>query len=324
MAQLEITALQPQLVASFARIIAAGQLSAAYVFAGPAGTGKHELAVWLAQRLFCTDLQDGMPCGHCAECQRVLSGNHPDLVTLKTDTRSLKVDDIRGMKEEMSKSGMEGNTRVFIIDDAEKMTAGAANSLLKFYEEPVPGMTIILTTTAKNQLLPTILSRAQVINFPAPKRATVIAQLTAAGTAAPLAKVAAHLAADVTTATALTADDALQQQVDKVLALLGKVASGDEEAFVMVQTSLVPLAKTLPAQQQLLALIAQALADALDLHYGVQTDLAFGEAPAVQALAKRSADQLTANLTAALTAQVRLAANVIFQADVEALVLQIL
>lgn len=133
-------------------------LAQSYLFVGPKGAGKLALAEWIALRLFCQHVQDGAPCGECPECERILNHNHPDVMMLKTSTQSIKVDDIRNLKQEMSKTGVEGNQRVFIVEDADKMTAGAANSLLKFFEEPVPGMTVILTATAKNQLLPTITS----------------------------------------------------------------------------------------------------------------------------------------------------------------------
>lgn len=318
-----ITTLQPQLVQAFQHIITHGQLSAAYVFAGPAGTGKQALATWIAQRLFCQNLQDGAPCGHCPECQRILSGNHPDVLTLATTTQSIKVADVRALKEEMSKSGVEGANRVFIIPDADKMTPGAANSLLKFYEEPVPGMVIILTTAAKNQLLPTILSRAQVINFPQPARSAVMAQLEAGGATKADAALVAHLTADAQAGSELLATG-LSTQRERVVQWLGKVVARDPEAFVLVQTQLLPVAKTPVAAKQIVSLIALAYADAFNRHYAVTDDLAYGEEPVIGQLAKLAARQLTAGLTAALQAQVRLTQNVSFQAAVGALAIQLI
>ncbi|WP_179395905.1 DNA polymerase III subunit delta' [Lacticaseibacillus absianus] len=320
----EIAALQPQLVQQFSQIVANQRLSQAYIFNGPSGTGKAQLAEWLAMRLFCTNVQAGQPCGECPECQRVRGGNHPDVVWLTSDAKSIKVDDIRALKAEMSKSGVEGTQRVFIVTDADKLTAGAANSLLKFYEEPVPGMTIILTTTAKNQLLPTILSRAQVINFPAPARAQVQVELEAAGVEPRLAAVAAHLTVDVTAGVAMAEDERFAARLKAVLTLVGKLTQGDAEAFVLVQTTLVPLAKTLPEQQQLLAMLALAYADALNAHYQVPLPGAFGDDATIAALAGRASRQLSDGLAHILATQIRLGQNVTFQSALEALVLQLL
>ena len=121
-----IDSLQPKLVAQFARIIDRKQLAQSYLFVGPKGAGKLALAEWIALRLFCQNVQDGAPCGQCPECERILNHNHPDVMVVKTETQSIKVDDIRGLKQEMSKTGVEGNQRVFVVEDADKMTAGAA------------------------------------------------------------------------------------------------------------------------------------------------------------------------------------------------------
>lgn len=319
-----IETLQPVLVRQFSQIIGAGNLSSAYIFAGASGTGKAALAQWIAMRLFCQNVQAGKPCGKCPECQRVLSGNHPDVVWLNTDAKSIKVDDVRAMRQEMSKTGVEGNRRVFVIEDAEKLTAGAENSLLKYYEEPVPGMTIILTTAAKNQLLPTIRSRAQVISFPQPPAARVQKSLVAAGADARLATVAANLTADTDAAQALVADEQFEKRVTAVLQLVTQLSKHDATAFVAVQTTLLPLAKTLQEQTQTLALLGLAYADALNQHYHVQAPRTFGNDLAILALAEQTGARLSAGLSAVLTAEIRLGQNVSFQSAVEALVLQLL
>ena len=307
MADFLINTLQPKLVAQFARVIDRHQLAQSYLFVGPKGAGKLALAEWIALRLFCQHVQDGAPCGECPECERILNHNHPDVMMLKTSTQSIKVDDIRNLKQEMSKTGVEGNQRVFIVEDADKMTAGAANSLLKFFEEPVLGMTVILTATAKNQLLPTILSRAQVITFQSPDRNAVITKLEEGGANSQLARVAGRLTGNVSEAQEL----------------LDRLADHDPESFVRVQTQLLPVAKDAEAQRQVLALIGLAYADALNRHFQVNA-LQQLDIPAIGILAKLSSRQLTASLQAILTAQVRLTQNVTFQSATEQLMLKLL
>lgn len=319
-----IEQLQPTLVRQFSQIIGAGNLSSAYIFAGAAGTGKAALAQWLAMRLFCLTPKDGRPCGKCTECQRVLSGNHPDLVWLDPDTKTIKVDDVRAMRQEMSKTGVEGNRRVFVIIGAERLTAGAENSLLKYYEEPVPGMTIVLTTAAKNQLLPTIRSRAQVINFPTPPVASVRDSLVSQGADERLATVAANLTADPVAAQALIEDDSFNKRVSAILQLVNQLSKHDQSAFIAVQTNLLPLAKSPAEQSQMLALLGLAYADALNQHYHVQAPRAYGNDLAILALADAPSARLSAGLAAVLNAEIRLGQNVTFQSAVEALVLQLL
>ncbi|ARY92189.1 MULTISPECIES: DNA polymerase III subunit delta' [Lacticaseibacillus] len=323
MAKFLIDSLQPKLVAQFARIIDRKQLAQSYLFVGPKGAGKLELAEWIALRLFCQNVQDGAPCGECPECERILNHNHPDVMVLKTSTQSIKVDDIRNLKQEMSKTGVEGNQRVFIVEDADKMTAGAANSLLKFFEEPVPGMTVILTASSKNQLLPTILSRAQVITFQSPDRQAVIAKLEEDGANPQLARVAGRLTGNVSEAQELLTAEDFQDRVNRVFQLLDRLADHDPESFVRVQTQLLPVAKDAAAQRQVLALIGLAYADALNRHFEIAATQQL-DIPAVAALAKLSSRQLTDDLQAILTAQVRLSQNVTFQSATEQLMLKLL
>lgn len=91
---------------------------------------------FLLRRPFFALTSRPMPCGRCSECRRIADHGFPDVVEVAPDGASIKVDQIRFLKAEFSKSGVEGTRKIFIISDAEKMTASAANSLLKFLEEP--------------------------------------------------------------------------------------------------------------------------------------------------------------------------------------------
>ena len=126
--------LQPAIITRFQKILLNKELAHASLFVGPGGSGKMSIAQWLSLRLFCLHPQDNKPDLTCDECQRILSGNHPDIVYAAPEGRQIKVDEIRHLKAEFSKSAVEGNKKIFIIKDADKMTNGAANSLLKFIE----------------------------------------------------------------------------------------------------------------------------------------------------------------------------------------------
>ena len=102
-------------------------------------------------RLFCQNPDDqGFPCGVCNECRRIIEKEHPDVVEIEPDGQSIKVDQVRFLKSEFSKSAVEGNQKVFIIFAAETMTTSAANSLLKFIEEPVGNTVAFLITSNRN------------------------------------------------------------------------------------------------------------------------------------------------------------------------------
>ena len=143
------------------RGITTGKLSHAYLFVGPRQVGKHTLARAAAQAILCTG--DRPPCGTCRACRLVIAGHHPDVHLIAPDGTSIKIDAIRDMQHAVSLSAVEGPSRVVIIDQFDLATASAANALLKTLEEPPPRVILLLTAARLESLLPTVVSRCQVI-----------------------------------------------------------------------------------------------------------------------------------------------------------------
>lgn len=155
---------QPQLVEEFSRIIQDNRLSHAYLFSGD--FGSFDMAIWLAQSRFCQESSDGLPCGHCRPCRLIEAGEFSDVKVIEPQGQIIKTDTIRQLTREFSQSGYEGQAQVFIVRDADKMHLNAANSLLKFIEEPQSQSYIFLLTADESLILPTIKSRTQVFYFP--------------------------------------------------------------------------------------------------------------------------------------------------------------
>ncbi|WP_078543221.1 DNA polymerase III subunit delta' [Litchfieldia alkalitelluris] len=138
----------------------------AYIFEGNKGTGKKDISVLFAKAYFCKNHADGVkPCNQCSNCKRIDSGNHPDLHMIEPDGLSIKKGQIQSLQEEFSKTGVESNKKLYIIEHADRMTANAANSLLKFLEEPSSQTVAILLTEQIHRMLDTILSRCQILSF---------------------------------------------------------------------------------------------------------------------------------------------------------------
>lgn len=254
---------QPVLVQHFQNVIKHRELAHAYLFAGPSGSGKVELAMWIAMRLFCINVKDGQPCGVCEECQRITAREHPDVVIVEPDGNAIKVDQVRFLKAEFSKSGVEGNRKVFIVAGTETMTASAANSLLKFLEEPAGDMTALLLTTNAQLVLPTVISRTQVIEMKPLSEAELRAQFKAVGLPADLTELTLRLTSDPNEVADWLIDDWLQQAVAAVWQWFSLVAKPDLNAFVLVSTTLVPLAKDRPHQRLLLDMMLSGFRDLL-------------------------------------------------------------
>jgi DNA polymerase III delta' subunit len=143
------------------RALGAGRLAHAYVFAGPAQSGKRAVAKRLAQFMLC---ESGNACGTCMQCKNFAAGSNADYLEI-SGVDSIKIETIRDLSYKMSLKPYSGRHKVAVIDDSHNLTTEAANGLLKILEEPKPQTMMILVTHNPHRLLPTILSRAQKIGF---------------------------------------------------------------------------------------------------------------------------------------------------------------
>lgn len=140
------------------------QLAHSYLFVDNDEQRALNTAYWLACLFNCTG--ENKPDGSCQNCRQILSGNHPDVLLVKPDGKqSLSIDQIRPLKEELAKSPVESTRRFFFINEAQKLTLSAANALLNLLEEPVAPVVSILITNNADQILPTVRSRTQIVNF---------------------------------------------------------------------------------------------------------------------------------------------------------------
>jgi DNA polymerase III subunit delta' len=140
----------------------------AYLVVGSRHVGKMTLAIAMAQALNCSSAT--LPCGECPACRRIASGSFSDVQVVglaKTggdETRSkteISIEQVRELQHAASLAPFEGRCRIFIIDQAERLSLEAANALLKTIEEPPSGVVFILLTSNEEALLPTVVSRCQ-------------------------------------------------------------------------------------------------------------------------------------------------------------------
>lgn len=144
------------------RALANGRLAHAYLFSGPDGIGKRLMAMALARAIVCHE-QRG--CGQCLACRKIDHQNHPDLHILEPDGTSIKIEKIRSFQRELNLKPLESPRKICMIEEADTMTVGAANALLKTLEEPRGDTLLILLTAQPNRLLETIRSRCQPLPF---------------------------------------------------------------------------------------------------------------------------------------------------------------
>ncbi|WP_066297551.1 DNA polymerase III subunit delta' [Bacillus sp. FJAT-29937] len=162
---MSILKMQPKVGSLIQKAFRNQKLVHAYLFSGEAGVGKKDMAFWMAKRFFCLEQSNNEPCHQCGNCKRIDSMNHPDLHFVEPDGQSIKIDQIRMLQKEFQYKGVESEKKCYIIQDVDKMTVQAANSLLKFLEEPNGHSLAILLTENRHRMLDTILSRVQVYQF---------------------------------------------------------------------------------------------------------------------------------------------------------------
>ncbi|WP_423188593.1 DNA polymerase III subunit delta' [Alkalibacterium sp. f15] len=254
---------QPSIQRLFIQLIEKNMLQHAYLFDGKTGTGKKETALWIAQSLFCQNFSQG-PCGECHTCLRIASHQHPDVIELKPDGLSIKINQVRELKQEFTKSGVEGRKKLVMIEDVEKMTTQAANSLLKFLEEPDGDILVILMTSAKHLLLPTILSRVQLIQFPQLSREKRLMALEEAGLSKERAAVLSQLTSDTEQAMELSGNENLTTLIESVWKWYVTISKKDDQAFIFVHTEIMPLVKEKAEYQLVLDLFLVILQDILN------------------------------------------------------------
>lgn len=139
------------------------RLSHAYLFSGPKGSLKKEMAYLFAMMLYC---KEDKPCYSCSECKAILENRHLNVFYIEPIGQSIKKEQILALQQEFSKTSLIPGSRVYIINDADTMSLSAANSLLKFIEEPTNEETYgILITRHSDNILSTIRSRSIIINF---------------------------------------------------------------------------------------------------------------------------------------------------------------
>lgn len=134
-----------------------------YMFYGTDGIGKKIFATEFAKMILCES--ENKPCNNCKSCIEFESGNNPDFFMIVPEKGTIKIEQIREMQRNIIEKPTHCTKKIYIIDDADKMTKEAQNCLLKTLEEPSEFIVIILICSNENYMLPTVKSRCTKIFF---------------------------------------------------------------------------------------------------------------------------------------------------------------
>lgn len=140
------------------------QISHAYLFAGPRGTGKTSAAKIFAKAVNCHHSKDGEPCNECEICKAITNGQLNDVIEIDAASNN-GVEEIRDIRDKAKYAPTQADYKVYIIDEVHMLSTGAFNALLKTLEEPPANVIFILATTEPHKIPLTIISRVQRFDF---------------------------------------------------------------------------------------------------------------------------------------------------------------
>jgi DNA polymerase III subunit gamma/tau len=155
---------QDHVIRALSGAVREGRLAHAFLLCGPRGTGKTSTARILAKMVNCESGPTPEPCGSCDQCVAVRDGQHLDVVEIDAASHG-GVDDARDLREKAPTAPVQGREKVYIIDEAQRLSREAFDALLKVFEEPPTGVRFVLATTEPHKMPATIVGRCQRFDF---------------------------------------------------------------------------------------------------------------------------------------------------------------
>jgi DNA polymerase-3 subunit delta' len=288
-----------------------GRIGHAYLFDGERGTGKEAIALYFAKLLLCDQPENGVPCETCHSCRRVTSRNHPNITMIRPDGQDIKKEQMSDLIFTMTKKGFEVGRKIYIIAAAERMNVAAANTLLKFLEEPEGEVTAILLTEAYHSILPTIQSRCQRISFHPPSRERMIENLVEKGITTSMAATVTMVTADPDEAFELANDDQFAHMRKTVLKLVEASDLHVQEALLFIQSDWASLFKEKEETERGLDLLLYAYRDIVAYKAGLHSVPTFPDQQEfLRSLSmKMTYSKLSAHMDAILQAKKQLHGN---------------
>lgn len=271
-------------VEGLARQVSGAEVPHAWLLVGPAGAGKRPAAAAIAAALNC-EVEPGIGCGSCSACLRILRRRFPDVHHIVPEGPIIPVDVIREVVvPEAARSPFEGRTKVFIIEEAERMNPAAQSALLKTLEEPQADTVFVLITDDEDELLETIRSRCRMVRLEAVPEQRIVELLHRQGASEEAALVAARVA---------------QGDLERALELVTERSAAERRRrWLAIPRALASPIDAMDVAADVLATAKDAVKDLEDAHKAEAQELADilgerrGTAQARNALAKRHKREL--------------------------------
>ncbi len=259
---------QPVIYKTFVNAKEGDKLSHAYLLSGSTGMPLKETAMYLAKSLIC-DEPHPLACNTCITCLRVDEGNYPDVIVFDGEDGRIKKEAVQKIVNSFDRTALEEKgIMIYVIHLVEKMTTQAVNALLKFLEEPGRNIFAFLTTENESKVLPTIISRSQVLRFREIERQEIINNAESAGVLDEDAELLSgfYNDSDAIKNVAESEDYKIAKQAldDQLNSLL---ISSDDAVFTC-QKLIIPVIKTYDIARLYFKMLAEVFKDLLNLSVG--------------------------------------------------------
>lgn len=256
---------QPVIYKTFINAKNENKLSHAYLLSGSIGMPLKETALFLAKSLLCDNPQP-LACEKCITCLRVDEGNYPDVIIFDGGEGRIKKDDVQKIIGSFDKSALEDKgIMIYVIHLVENMTSVAVNALLKFLEEPGRNIFAFLTTENESKVLPTIISRTQVLRFREIDRSEIINNAEIAGVLAEDAELLSGFYNDSNMIKTISESDEYKVAKQALDDQLSAMLISPDDAVFTCQRLIVPNIKTYDIARLYIKMLAEIFKDLLNL-----------------------------------------------------------
>lgn len=263
---------QPIIYRTFVRSLQNKHLSHAYLISGNPGTPLLEVAKYLAKSILC-DSPDPLACNNCITCLRIDDNNYPDFIVLDGSKKNIKKEEVGNIETQFEKTAFEAKGKmIYILHLVENMSIEAINSILKFLEEPGSEIYAFLTTNNENNVLPTIISRCQLLRLKLVDRKEVINEAISLNVPVEDAELLSYFYNDGELIYDVLNDKEEKENYDDAKNAFVEFlkALNDEDnkkAIFYSQKSIIPLVKTKESARFFLDMLVEAFEDLLNIQH---------------------------------------------------------
>lgn len=255
---------QPFVYQTFTSALKNNKLAQAYLIKGNDGAPILETALFLAKSLICSDKSTLLACSSCLNCLRFDEGNYTDFMLLDGNKQTLKVADIEKLQDFLSSSSLEKQgKKIYVINCLENSNKETLNALLKTLEEPHNNVYAFITTQNENKLLPTIISRCQILNLLPTKKEEILKEVIEKGLSIDDCQILINLYSNTDAILNHVDDDNYKLTKECLFDTLDALEQSPYKALYYVESELVSRIKTKESARLYLYLLSIAFKDIL-------------------------------------------------------------